>query len=223
MNVLRWVKKLFKSFFPDRRIESEYGQEGNEDSYIRGCYRNEKSSTRRQSCKRSTAQSAQKSADANDQANSTSKAATSEQHIERIKKCKDHYEVLQVSKKYDQTTLKKRYRELALKLHPDKCQADGASEAFKSVGNAYSTLSDSKKRQIYDAELKCGRQAVRPTRNQNFHGHRMNQRFDDFMTANEIFNAFFGGGFQSGSLFHHQNVFVQPGLNVRVTTWTFRW
>ena len=50
----------------------------------------------------------------------------------RIKRCKDYYEVLGVSKEANEDELKKAYRKLALKFHPDKNHAPGATEAFKS-------------------------------------------------------------------------------------------
>lgn len=50
----------------------------------------------------------------------------------RIKRCKDYYEVLGVSKDVGEDELKKAYRKLALKFHPDKNHAPGATEAFKS-------------------------------------------------------------------------------------------
>lgn len=50
----------------------------------------------------------------------------------RIKKCKNYYEVLAVRKDANVEELKKAYRKLALKFHPDKNHAPGATEAFKS-------------------------------------------------------------------------------------------
>lgn len=49
----------------------------------------------------------------------------------RIRHCKDYYEILNVKRDATDSQLKKEYRKLALQLHPDKCRAPGATEAFK--------------------------------------------------------------------------------------------
>ena len=58
-------------------------------------------------------------------------------HQNRIRKCKDYYEILGVSKDASDADLKKCYRKSALQFHPDKNKAPGAGEAFKSIGNAF--------------------------------------------------------------------------------------
>jgi len=63
---------------------------------------------------------------------------------------KDYYSVLGVSKTATDADLKKAYRKLALKFHPDKNQAPGAEDKFKAISEAYEVLSDEKKRRIYD-------------------------------------------------------------------------
>lgn len=63
---------------------------------------------------------------------------------------KDYYAVLGVQRGASDDELKKAYRKLALKYHPDKNRAPGAEEKFKEIGEAYDVLSDARKRQIYD-------------------------------------------------------------------------
>jgi DnaJ-class molecular chaperone len=63
---------------------------------------------------------------------------------------KDFYAILEISKKATDDEIKKAYRKLALKYHPDKNKAPEAEEKFKLVAEAYEVLSDKKKREVYD-------------------------------------------------------------------------
>merc|ERR1711874_358461 len=63
---------------------------------------------------------------------------------------KDYYRILGVARGASEDEIKKAYRKLALKYHPDKNQTAGAEEKFKEIGEAYDVLSDTKKKQIYD-------------------------------------------------------------------------
>ena len=65
---------------------------------------------------------------------------------------KDFYAVLGVAKDADSAAIKKAYRNLAKKYHPDRNPDDAAAaEKFKEIGEAYAVLSDSKEREQYDA------------------------------------------------------------------------
>ena len=73
-----------------------------------------------------------------------------EEIIARIKGASDLYDILDIEKDVDESGLTKAYRKLAMKLHPDKCQLEGAEEAFKKVSGAYSQLKDPQQRAHYD-------------------------------------------------------------------------
>lgn len=63
---------------------------------------------------------------------------------------RDYYEVLGIGKDADTSEIKKAYRKLALKYHPDKNKDAGAEEKFKEISEAYAVLSDQNKRSAYD-------------------------------------------------------------------------
>lgn len=78
------------------------------------------------------------------------------------------YSVLGIDKNADQDTIKKAYKKMVMKYHPDKNQDDpNAEDKFKDISHAYETLSDPKKREIYD---KYGEDAV----NQGFNPDDLN-------------------------------------------------
>lgn len=68
----------------------------------------------------------------------------------------DHYKILQVSNTAASDEIKKAYRQLALKWHPDRNKAPDASNKFKEISNAYQVLSDPKKRRDYDLCRRSG-------------------------------------------------------------------
>ena len=113
--------------------------------------------------------------------------ATPEQIAEcaRIMKIESYYEVLGLSKEASPEEIKKAYRKLALRLHPDKNVAPGASEAFKRLNKAFSCLSDPEKRRKYD--VTGSEEPPTPTYQG---GH-----FDGDEWAEEIFRQFFGGNY----------------------------
>ena len=62
----------------------------------------------------------------------------------------DYYETLGIPRNADDKEIKKAYRNLARKFHPDVCKEPGAEEKFKEINEAYSVLSDEQKKGQYD-------------------------------------------------------------------------
>ncbi len=107
---------------------------------------------------------------------------------------RDYYEVLGVEKSASADEIKRAYRKLAGKYHPDRNPGDkSAEEKFKEIGEAYEVLSDSDKRSRYD---QFGFQGVDPNfgGGQGFDGFGGFGGFGDF---GDIFSDFFGGGRRS--------------------------
>ena len=104
----------------------------------------------------------------------------------------DYYEVLEITKNSDKEVIKKAYRRLALKYHPDRNEGDkSAEEKFKQINEAYQVLSDDEKRAIYDKFGKSGLEN---------HGYRgfSGQNFEDiFGGLGSIFESVFGQGFSA--------------------------
>jgi molecular chaperone DnaJ len=95
---------------------------------------------------------------------------------------RDYYETLGVPRDISDSDLKKAYRKLALKYHPDRNKGDeSAAERFKEVSEAYEVLSDPEKRKVYDQYGHDG------LRGQGFGGASAQH-------ARDIFESFFGGG-----------------------------
>jgi molecular chaperone DnaJ len=105
---------------------------------------------------------------------------------------KDYYEVLGIAKGADESEIKKAYRKLALKYHPDKNPDDAsAEEKFKEAAEAYEVLSNAEKRAQYDRFGHAGM-------GQGGFGGGMNMD-DIFSQFGDIFGSAFGGGSFGGS------------------------
>jgi DnaJ-class molecular chaperone len=110
----------------------------------------------------------------------------------------NYYEILGVSKDSSESEIKKAYRALSLKYHPDRNQSSNAAEKIREINDAYETLGDSAKKQVYDMKLS---------------GEMMGNgvsNMEEFVNAgdmNNIFNMIFGGGFPGmpGVMHHHMS------------------
>uniref|UniRef100_A0A7S0UVL7 J domain-containing protein n=1 Tax=Polytomella parva TaxID=51329 RepID=A0A7S0UVL7_9CHLO len=119
------------------------------------------------------------------------------QLVQTILKAKDFYEILGVAKTATDDDIKRAYKKLALKLHPDKCKAKGSEDAFKAVSKSFSCLSDADKRAYYDRTGYESSTAAVAAQQAQQAGRRT--AYADEVDPEEIFNMFFGGGFGPGA------------------------
>lgn len=121
---------------------------------------------------------------------------------------RDYYEVLGVDKNADDAALKKAYRVLAKKYHPDTNPGDAEAEAkFKEASEAYAVLSDPEKRRQYD---QFGHAAF-----ENGGGGAGGFGGFDFSDMGDIFGDMFGDIFGGGR--RRQNNGPQKGANIRTS------
>lgn len=115
----------------------------------------------------------------------------------------DPYKVLGISTNATHEEIRKAYRKLARKYHPDSNPDDAnAGEQFKKINDAYNILGDEKKRAEYDAQKTKNKE--KPERNQTTGGFEQRTGFNkaDFFRQNMFGQGFFG-----------QNPFGQPSYN----------
>lgn len=106
---------------------------------------------------------------------------------------KDYYELLGISKGAAEDEIKKAYRKMAMKYHPDRNPDDkAAEEKFKEISQAYEVLSNKEKKAAYD---QYGHDAFSGGGNGGF---GFDQGFSSAADFTDIFNDIFGGGFGQG-------------------------
>ena len=107
---------------------------------------------------------------------------------------KDYYEVLEISKSASPEEIKKAYRKMAIKFHPDKNPGDSAAEEkFKEAAEAYEVLSDGNKKARYDQYGHAGMGGAAGGFGGGGFGGGMNMD-DIFSQFGDIFGGHFGGG-----------------------------
>ena len=126
---------------------------------------------------------------------------------------RDYYDVLGVSKNADDAEIKKAFRTLAKKYHPDAHPGDAECEAnFKEAQEAYAVLSDADKRRQYDQFGHAAFDGAGGAGGFDFSGMDMSDIFGD------IFGDFFGGGFGGGfGGSRRSNNGPRQGANVRMS------
>lgn len=104
----------------------------------------------------------------------------------------DYYDILGVQRGASEGDIKKAYRRMAMKYHPDRSEGDAAAneESFKKVNEAYAVLSDKEKRSIYDQYGQEGLQGQFGSGDFSFNGRGFEDVFGGF---DDIFQSVFGG------------------------------
>ncbi|MBP3413211.1 MAG: molecular chaperone DnaJ [Oscillospiraceae bacterium] len=131
---------------------------------------------------------------------------------------RDYYEVLGISKDASEADIKRAYRKMAAKYHPDVNHEAGAEEKFKEINEANEVLSDADKRARYD---QYGFAGVDPNFNPNMGGFGGGfggfGGFGDFGDLGDIFGSFFGGATRSRSNANAPTRGEDVGARVEIT------
>ena len=116
----------------------------------------------------------------------------------------DYYSILGLTRDANDAEIKKAYRKLALKYHPDKNKDPGALEKFKQIAEAYDVLSDPKKRATYDQFGEEGLKGGIPSRE----GPGFTDGYTFHGDPEKVFREFFGGSNPFSDFFDRQDDFM---------------
>ena len=119
----------------------------------------------------------------------------SSQEIENILILENHYKILGIETNSNEYEIKKKYRELAIKFHPDKNHHEKAEEAFKVINFAYETLINKESREKYDNSLKQKIKKKDEESYSNFHDtfnsfKKFNKKYNDYYNENYNYNYY---------------------------------
>jgi len=109
---------------------------------------------------------------------------------------KDYYQTLGLTRSAGAEEVKRAYRKLARKYHPDVSKEKNAEAKFKEVQEAYEVLKDPEKRAAYDQlghNYRSGQQFRPPPDWEQRFGHSGSQRFSDLNGFSDFFSSLFGG------------------------------
>lgn len=125
---------------------------------------------------------------------------------------KDYYEILGISRDSSPDEIKKAYRRLAIKYHPDKNKENKkeAEEKFKEAAEAYNILSNPEKKQRYD---KFGHYGFQGSSNHGYEGMNMEEIFTNF---GDLFGDSFSGNFSEFGFSNYNKKKILKGSNLRI-------
>ncbi|GAB4851297.1 hypothetical protein Ancab_030593 [Ancistrocladus abbreviatus] len=137
-----------------------------------------------------------------------------EEHVQligQVNKHRDYYAILGVEKTCSVEEIRKAYRKLSLKVHPDKNKAPGAEEAFKKVCKAFKCLSEEDSRRQYDQTGLMEDYEYNQQHNVRRRRRAASNFYDDEFDPDEIFRAFFG----QTDMFRSSQVFRARGMGTQ--------
>uniref|UniRef100_A0A2P2LC53 Uncharacterized protein MANES_14G131700 n=1 Tax=Rhizophora mucronata TaxID=61149 RepID=A0A2P2LC53_RHIMU len=132
--------------------------------------------------------------------------------VRQINRKKDYYEILGLEKSCSVEDVRKAYRKLSLKVHPDKNQAPGAEEAFKAVSKAFQCLNNEESREKFDV---TGNDEPVLERRAASSGYQYSGGYYDDFDPDEIFRQFFFGGMHPAAA-QFSSFYFEGGMGPRM-------